>query len=365
MLNNAFITAASLACSLGNKDEEIIKSIKNLNNENFIDWIEQNKNNLYSIKNSSSSKKKQFYNTLEFIINDVIAKANLSLEDRENLHIFIGSTSFKISVDEEELNEIGYKIIGDFVKKISGSKQDFTIFSTSCTSSANAIIYANKFIKTNKIKKALVIGFEFFNKATKEGFESFRLLSKNNIYKPFDKTNEGIILGESCSALILEEKAKNNLDFEIKSYFSGSEVYSPTSANEDGLNIAKSLKNTLLKSKLDLNDIDFIKLHGTGSQNNMIAELKALELFFQESPKKIKLTTLKPYLGHTLGACGTSEIALILLCLKDGFIPASLNSKDEHLNFIQCPQKAPKKLNFIANYIGFNGNVASVLIGNK
>ena len=90
-------------------------------------------------------------------------------------------------------------------------------------------------LKNEDIQKAIIIGFEFFNQSTYKGFESLMLLSSSGEYKPFDKDSDGLILGEACSCVILENSKKADDDFEIVSYSNSFDNYSITSSNPNAV----------------------------------------------------------------------------------------------------------------------------------
>lgn len=370
MKNRVFLTGSSLVCSLGKNKKQILKEIKKIEKKGYEKYIKKAKkaDSLYKISNFSDDIWEKFYSTLEHVIKKAIKEAKLTKEDREDLHIFIGSTSMKVSLDEAKLTRLGYGVIGEFAEKVAGSTNGFKIVSTACTSSVNALNLAAKMIQHKKIKKALVIGLEFFNKSTTEGFESFMLLAKDRIYRPFDKKSGGIVLGEGCSAVVLDTGKVKDDDFEYLGSFNVCDVYSETTTNVDGESIFTCMDGAILSSKLGIEDIDLIKAHGTGSENNTIAETNSLNLLFKKYQHKTPITILKPYIGHTLGACGTNEIILLLLCIKNGFIPPTLgfeSGEDITFEIIKKPKKIDKKANILLNFIGFSGNNTSIILGNK
>lgn len=368
MKNRVFITGSSLICSLGKSKSKILKKIKNLDSSNYEIEVKKEfaKGSLYKIKNFSKNPTERFYQILAKSVKKALKDAKLDKHEQEELVIFIGSTSMKISTDEDKLTHLGYEIIGQKIQEQVGSKEDFYIFSTACTSSANAFNYAANMIKHKEIKRALVLGFEFFNKTTYNGFDSFLLLSHSNIYRPFDKKGDGIVLGEGCSAMVLESKKRDRNDFEYISSSNICDTYSETANNENGKSIEKCLKTALKDSNLSLHDIDLIKAHTAGSENSNLAESRGLEHFLQN--KNIPITSLKPFIGHTLGASGTNEMVLLLMCIKDGFIPSMRGfdgNEDIRLDILKKPMNVNEKLNILFNFIGFSGNNTSIILGNK
>ncbi len=334
---------------------------------------------IYNYDNLSNKRKVELI--LEKVIFDAIKEAKLTKKEQEDLAIFIGSTSMEMATNEEyeqnyvdnksslEFKDIGNGAIGEFIEKLIASKHKSILFSTACTSSVNALAYASKMIEQKKIKKALVIGLEFFNKSTYGGFSSLMLLSKNKIYRPFDKNSDGIILGEGCSAIVLEAEKKEKDNFKYISFSNICDNYSETTSDPSGLPIFEAMDKALKNANLSLKDIDCIKAHATGSENNNSSEAKALKLLFEKYKTKTLITALKPLIGHTLGACGTNEIILMIYAIKNGFLPASFGFKNpaKEVDFypILENKKCSKRQTILFNYVAFGGNNSSIILSNK
>lgn len=380
---NAYITGTSLVCNIGDNKQDIISSLKKLSFKNYKNHLEElfKEKTFYKIYNYDYSKEKRFQKILEKVVLEAIKEAKLSKEEQEDLHIFLGSTSMEMGTNEEfknnydkstcnfEFKDIGNGAIGEYVKKSLNSKHKPLLFSTACTSSVNALAYAAKMIEKKKIKRAIVIGFELFNKSTLGGFSSLMLLSKSKIYRPFDKNSDGIILGEACSAIVLEDKKRDEKDFKYICSSNVCDNYSETTSDPSGVPIFEAMNQSLEKANLKIEDIDCIKAHATGSENNNSSEAKALSLLFEKYKSKTKVTALKPIIGHTLGACGTNEITLMLEAIKNGFLPATFGFEEPIENLAFTPilenQACQEKQTILLNYIAFGGNNSSIILSNK
>lgn len=383
MKNSTYIIGKALYCNLGNSKKSIIHETRKLEQSNYLSFLETKFKNraFYEIKDSYSSQKNKFFEILKEVIDNAIDDAKLTDEEKKELHIFIGSTSMGISIDEEtnkefhekkhidELSHIGYGYIGTFIEEYLQSKYKSNIFSTACTSSANALAYASKLISHKKIKKAIVIGIELFNKSTFDGFSSLMLLSANKVYRPFDEKSDGIILGEGCSAIIIDSSKKKDTDFKYISSSNICDNYSETTSNPTGEPIFNCMDKSIKNANLTLSDIDLIKAHATGSENNNSSEAKAINTLFDKYKTTTNVTALKPYLGHTLGACGTNEIVFLLYCIEEGFFPATLGfeSSVDKLNFklLQKHKNSIQTATILFNFVAFGGNNSSIILSNK
>ena len=381
-MKKVYITGSSLICALGNDKFQSIQTATQIENKNYKKIFQDNHDgfNFFKIKQTFSSEKEKFYTILQDAVSQAIKDANLSKEEQKELHIFIGSTSMSISINEEQsqlyydnqskkmLAEIGYGNIGTFVEKIVNSKYKATILQTACTSTANSIAYATEFIQANKIKRALIVGLELFNKSTYKGFESLMLLSKNGIYKPFDKTSDGLILGEACSALILDSNKVEDSNFQVLSSNTSFDNYSITGSNPTGETTCTSMNKALEKANLRIKDLTCIKAHATGSENSNLSEAKALDTLFKIYNEKTDVVILKPFLGHSLGACGTAETVLLCEFINKGFIPKTLNYEAgyEDISFEPLLENKPvTNATILLQFIGFGGSNVTLILSNK
>lgn len=376
-MNRVYLRGDSLISSLGENKEDAFNKLQSIKESNYQDYLDEvyDDKNYFSIKNNYTSSHDKFYKTLEKTILDAISDAKLSKEEQKQTHIFLASTSMTTSYIEDynkkykTTSQIGYGDIINFVENLIETKYPTNIIQTACTSSVNAMIYASEQIQTNKIKRALVIGLEFFNKATYEGFNSLMLLSKSGIYKPFDKNSDGLILGEACCAIILDTKKSNENNFELISSSILFDDHSVTSSNPSGEVSLNSMGEALNKAKLSVKDLDFIKAHCAGTESSNISEVNAIDSLFKSQNEKTNVLCLKPYIGHTLGACGTSEIVLLNSCIQKSFVPKTLNYQFSYENIEFEPMKEDittiNSATILFQYIGFAGGTTSIILSNK
>jgi 3-oxoacyl-(acyl-carrier-protein) synthase len=136
-----------------------------------------------------------------------------------------------------------------------------------------------------------------------------------------------------------------------------------TSASPDGSAMLSVMQQALSTAALAAGDISAIKAHGTGSEDNDMAEAAAMRGLFGDTLPPF--TAIKRYIGHTLGACGAIETAVFLACVRDGFLPhtAGFVQTDPELGVQPLMSALPAGSgNYMYNFFGFGGNYASLLI---
>lgn len=348
---------------------------QNSQSNKYQSGVVKNSHNYRLIKTLTSNKNSRIFTILFKLIDQLITNANLNKNDLSNSHLFLGSTSLDIgeiqSVHDQKiwLNELDYinkKLIG----KYHFPNLNFT-FNTACTSSANALIYATRLIQSGKIKQALVIGAEFYNPLTLKGFDSLELLSRDELLA-FSKQRDGMILGEGVGALLLSSQQKQERCFQVLAGYSSCDTYSLTTTQECGEHITKVINKALELGQLTADKIDLIKVHGTASPASDNAEAAALKNLFSENAKSSNyqppIFALKPFIGHTLGACGVLEIAILNELLQRNQIPVPDYANDASqclMPFISAEKQQNKfsQVNYIlANHCGFGGNNAAILL---
>jgi 3-oxoacyl-[acyl-carrier-protein] synthase-1 len=290
-------------------------------------------------------------------------------QEIQHAGVFIGSSSYDLRLSETTyshqlkggepnplpLPHTGYHRLGDgLCERLQITADAFNI-NTACTSSANALLFAHNMIRQGRLKHAIVIGLERYNETTISGFYSLQLLAQSRI-APFDAERDGIILGEACSVMILGPESTS-----AETYLLGGETrldpYGVTTANPDGSSIAQVLERAMQKTGTEKSDVRAIKAHGTATRLNDASEANGIMSVFPEATPAV--TALKPYVGHTLGACGALEAALFADAIEQGEIPATPNTTipDPELDLI--PIRSQEKAadgKYLLNFFGFGGS---------
>src|SRR5665647_502461 len=203
-----------------------------------------------------------------------------------------------------------------------GIKDYMTTISTACSSSANAIFYGARLIKNNILDVVVAGGTDALTKFTLNGFNTLMILD-HEFCRPFDENRKGLNLGEGAGYVVLvsERVAANlkNVPFcKLSGYCNANDAYHQTASSPDGTGSFLAMKGALDRSGLGVTDIDYINLHGTGTQNNDIAEGTAIKRLF--GPLYPKMSSTKSFTGHTLGASGGLEAVFSVLAIRERMI---------------------------------------------
>lgn len=353
-----YVEGYSLISPLGDNAEKTVNSLKNYSYEP--EKLESG-HNYYKIKNTQPL---EYYDIIEKSIGDALKNANISTTSLGNTALFIGTSSAKLPLNETYAKEDGELLkdlymdeITEIIAKRIGLYGFKTIISTACTSSSNALIQAKEMISSGLIDRAIVVGVELYNALSIRGFESFMLLTKSKIM-PFDRDRDGIILGEAVSSIVLSKKKSSFALAGGAIKVDTSSITAPTIKC-----LATVMEEAIKSAQIEPKDIHVIKTHSTATRQNDEAEAKGIGLVFDRHIPQV--VTLKPYIGHTMGACGTNEMVLLMESLRQGFVPKSIHFENIDSECMISPsleETAAKQGYYLLNYFGFGGNNSSLVL---
>jgi 3-oxoacyl-[acyl-carrier-protein] synthase II len=206
------------------------------------------------------------------------------------------------------------------------------VFTTSsaCTSGSQGIGYAYEAIKSGKQLAMIAGGAEELCATEAAVFDTLFATSVRNeaphtTPRPFDRERDGLVIGEGAGCLILEEREH--------ALARGATVYAEIvgfGTNSDGCHVTQPNAATMqVAMELALQDADlapgaigYVNAHGTGTQHGDLAETAATNKVFG---KGMPISSLKSYMGHTLGACGALEAWISIQMMREGWFAPTIN----------------------------------------
>jgi 3-oxoacyl-[acyl-carrier-protein] synthase II len=237
--------------------------------------------------------------------------------------------------------------------------------SSACTSGSQAVGYAYEAIRYGKQALMVAGGAEELSAPGAAVFDTLFATSTRNdapgsTPRPFDRDRDGLVVGEGAASLVLEEyehaKARGaRIHAEIVGFATnsdGAHVTDPETAT-----MGQVMKLALQDAGLAPSAIGYISAHGTATEAGDIAESHATSQILGD---KIPISSMKSYLGHTLGACGAIEAWWgIEMLQRDWFAPTvNLDSVDPACASIDYLVGDGRPLNieyFMSNNFAFGG----------
>jgi len=268
--------------------------------------------------------------------------------------LFVATSSFDIGAVEQGAAQLDYRAFADRIAAWLDWAGPVYLVNTACTSSLNALLAAHALLSAGEEEEALVLGLELDNRLTLGGFAALQLLSSSRS-QPFGAQRDGLVLGEAVAALRLSTRESSRWRM-----LGGANVVDgkqPTGASAAA--VARMTQRALAQCGLSADAIDLIKVQAAGSPANDAAEAQGLHETFQAMPA---LVSLKAAIGHTMGASGAAEIALLTACLDHGAWPAYPDAVDATLgvDLVAHPPDSVRRV--MATILGFGGSHATVVL---
>jgi 3-oxoacyl-[acyl-carrier-protein] synthase I len=268
--------------------------------------------------------------------------------------LLIASTSFDMAVREH--GDAFERDIAAFSEQVGawlGWRGPIFMVSTACTSAINAMLSGVALIAAGDVDHALVLGIELANRFTVGGFQSMQLLSAASP-QPLGAARRGLVLGEAVAALHLSGRPAR---WRVMGGANVVDSRDPAGAVAEA--VAAMCRQALARSGLRAGQIDLVKLQAAGSGNNDATELAGLAQVFEPLPPVV---SLKALFGHTLGAAGAAEVALLTACIEAHLWPVPGYAIDPGLNAMWAQHAPPRLRHVLACILGFGGGHAAVVL---
>ncbi len=244
-----------------------------------------------------------------------------------------------------------------------------SVVPTACSGGNYAIGYGYDMIKLGMLDSVLVGGSDPFSRIGFTGFGRLFAMS-SDMCRPFDKNRNGMMVGEGAGILILEElemakKRRAHIYAEILGYGLSCDAHHMTAPRIEG--VVKVINRAIKNSGININDVDYISAHGTGTPTNDKMECQAITNIFGSMIKNISISSIKSMLGHTMGAASAIEAITCCLAINGSVIPPTINyeTPDPECDIDCVPNKARKRDINVAlnNSLAFGGNNACLVMG--
>jgi 3-oxoacyl-[acyl-carrier-protein] synthase II len=248
---------------------------------------------------------------------------------------------------------------------------------SACATSNTAIIEAFNYIRWGKANMIITGGSEAaITGSAIGGFSSAKALSTRNdspetASRPFDVTRDGFVMGEGAGALILEEyehaiQRGATIFGEVVGGGMAADAYHLTGTHPEGDGAVLGMNEALEEAGISPDQIDYVNMHATSTHLGDNSELIAAKRIFGER-HSLSVSATKSMTGHLLGAAGAIEAIACVMALKEGQVPATINTTDIEPDFkdlfhFPLGKSVAKEMTYaMSNTFGFGGHIASVI----
>ncbi|MGP1716145.1 MAG: beta-ketoacyl-ACP synthase [Methylophilus sp.] len=243
--------------------------------------------------------------------------------------------------------------------------------SSACTSGSQGIGYAYESIKYGRQAMMLAGGAEEISAPGSAVFDTLFATSTRNdtpalTPRPFDRERDGLVVGEGAATLVLEELEHAQQR--------GATIYAEIvgfGCNADGTHItqpemetmAVAMQQALDDAALPASAIGYVSAHGTATDRGDVAESHATEKVLG---RQVPISSMKSFLGHTLGACGAIEAWWGIEMLRRQWFAPTINLAQPDpacamLDYVTGAGRALDIEYFMSNNFAFGGINTSLI----
>ena len=208
----------------------------------------------------------------------------------------------------------------EYLAAATGAEGPCYTISTACSSSAKAFPAARRLIEAGLCDAAIVGGVDGRCRFAMNGFHALGALAQERC-RPLAEDRDGICLGEGVALFLMERVQDAAWEGDGRRVlFSGagesSDAYHATAPDPEGRGAETAMRAALADAGCAAADVDYVNLHGTGTQANDAMEMKAVRRVFGEALPLVEST--KSRTGHCLGAAGAVEAAICWRRIRAG-----------------------------------------------
>ncbi|MFC5051657.1 beta-ketoacyl synthase N-terminal-like domain-containing protein [Rubritalea spongiae] len=251
------------------------------------------------------------------------------------LHNWPGRRPFKLMAASNSMH-------GEIASAVSielGITGPWQTIASGCAASLDALGMAWMMLQTGIVKHAIVLGAELpLVPEIVQGYINTGVLSTNRINDPYHPETSGFFPGEAGCALVLTTESTESTENAplLDGYWCNSDADSPIGMPNNGRGLRKCLESALASLSSDT-EVTAICPHASGTHLHSIAEEQALKDALKPT-SPISLHPLKPFTGHTVGASGALDTAILAHYLRNHKLPPNL-----HLTQPNPPFTLPQK----------------------
>lgn len=274
-----------------------------------------------------------------------LINSNVNLNDKARIGVFASTDQSKYL----EFTDVNKLTLQDKRSANYGNSRDFAAtriayklglngpaltINTACSSSLVACVQAANSLHHNECDIAIVCASSLIIPEILPGYiyEPDGIMSKDGACSPFDSNASGTVPGSAVVSVILKrhnDAIQNNdkIVATIHSYSINNDGNDKASYAAPSISGQKQcLESIYKKTDWDINALDYIETHGTGTRIGDAVELMALsETFNTKLTNKIHLGSVKANIGHAGSASGLCGLIKAALILHNREIPPQIN----------------------------------------
>ena len=280
---------------------------------------------------------------------------------RGNAGELLGATAWRRPMRRLRASNSIHSEIAAAVSIELGVHGPWQLLSNGCASGLDALGLAAMAVGSGQAPRALVVASELpLVPELLRDFAAAGLLARDGLNDPFSEETTGFLPGEAGVAVTLEAQPDSVRAFcSVERYGANSDAYDSLATPADGRALGR-----LLRSVTGAEVPALICTHTTGTRVHAVSELNGIREAFA-AHSGIPLLPLKPLTGHTLGASGLLDVALLAGALRAGEIPPAAGhlSAPPGFSLVTRARSLAGGSRILKVASGMGGHNAAVLLG--
>ena len=268
---------------------------------------------------------------------------------------------------------------GHYISVEMGATGPLETISTACASGTQGLGAGLDLIRSGRADVVFSGGVDcLIIKEVLAAFEAMTVLSTahneapQEASRPFDAERDGFVMGEGAGIMVLESldharRRGARIYAQVLGQAASSDAFHSAAPDADGTGALKAMRWALEDARLELDRVDYINAHGTGTRLNDITETKAIKNLFGEHARRLMVSSTKSMIGHCMGGAGAIEAIACALSLYHGQVHPTINlhTPDPECDLDYVPNQARQVDVRVAlsNSFGLGGQNACLVLG--
>ncbi|MBF0098046.1 MAG: beta-ketoacyl-ACP synthase [Magnetococcales bacterium] len=188
------------------------------------------------------------------------------------------------------------------------------VVATACSSSAKIFSTARRLLQSTLCDAVLVGGVDTLCRFTAAGFQAIESLTPAPPCNPFSRNRQGIHIGEGGALFLV---SRDPAPIVLLGIGESSDAHHISAPDPAALGASLAVQQALNEANLADNRLCYVNLHGTATRLNDAMESRLVHQLYPDTP----CGSTKALTGHTLGAAGAIEAAILWLSLHPKWNP--------------------------------------------
>ncbi len=175
--------------------------------------------------------------------------------------------------------------------------------------------------------------------------------------RPFQEGSRGFVMGEASVGMVLSARSPEPYTRVLGGAMSH-DAYHVTSVDPSGTETSRCFQDAMDNAGIRGSDVRYLNAHGPGTAQCDRTEAAVFDDLFA---REAELYSVKPLVGHCMGAASAVEIAATALGYERGTVPASPTVAPGHPRLLDGPTRATDGIT-VKSSLGLGGHNSAVVL---